>query len=74
MQYRTYGTNGFKVSLLGLGCMRLPRIHVPGAPEAQVDKEKAIELIQYAVDQGVTYFDSAYGYHNMTSESVLGEA
>jgi predicted aldo/keto reductase-like oxidoreductase len=54
--------------------MRLPRIHVPGAAEAQVDKEKAIELIQYAADHGVTYFDSAYGYHNMTSESVLGEA
>ncbi|MFP3041360.1 aldo/keto reductase [Treponema primitia] len=74
MQYRTYGKNGFKVSLLGMGCMRLPRIFVPGASEAQVDKEKAIELIRYAADHGVNYFDTAYGYHHTTSESVLGEA
>ncbi|AEF85152.1 oxidoreductase, aldo/keto reductase family [Treponema primitia ZAS-2] len=74
MQYRTYGKNGFKVSLFGMGCMRLPRIVLPGTTEAQVDKEKAIEMIQYAADHGVNYFDTAFGYHNGTSESVLGEA
>ncbi|WP_232616784.1 aldo/keto reductase [Treponema primitia] len=54
--------------------MRLPRIFAPGASEAQVDKEKAIELIQYAADHGISYFDTAYGYHHTTSESVVGEA
>jgi predicted aldo/keto reductase-like oxidoreductase len=74
MQYRTYGKNGFKVSLLGMGCMRLPRVFSPGDSEARVDEEKAIELIQYAADHGINYFDTAYGYHHTTSESVLGEA
>jgi predicted aldo/keto reductase-like oxidoreductase len=54
--------------------MRLPRVFSPGDGQAQVDKEKAIELIQYAVDHGINYFDTAYGYHNTTSESVVGEA
>jgi predicted aldo/keto reductase-like oxidoreductase len=74
MQYRTYGKSGFKVSLLGMGCMRLPRVFPPGDSQARVDTEKAVELIQYAADHGITYFDTAYGYHNTTSESVLGEA
>jgi predicted aldo/keto reductase-like oxidoreductase len=72
MQYRTYGKLGYKVSALGMGCMRLPRI-VKGN-EATVDLEKAFELIRYAADHGVNYFDTAYGYHNKTSEAVLGEA
>jgi predicted aldo/keto reductase-like oxidoreductase len=72
MHYRTYGKLGFKVSALGMGCMRLPRL-IKGN-EAAVDLEKALELIRYAADHGVTYFDTAYGYHNKTSESVLGEA
>jgi predicted aldo/keto reductase-like oxidoreductase len=71
MQYRKFGKLGYEVSALGMGCMRLPRIIKNG--EAEVDREKAVEMIQYAVDHGVTYFDSAYGYHNRTSEEVLGE-
>jgi predicted aldo/keto reductase-like oxidoreductase len=52
--------------------MRLPRI-IRGN-RTEVDREKAWEMIRYAADHGVTYFDTAYGYHNETSEEVLGEA
>ena len=72
MQYREYGALGYQVSAFGMGCMRLPRI-IRGN-EAVVDREKAWEMIRYAADHGVTYFDTAYGYHNQTSEEVLGEA
>jgi predicted aldo/keto reductase-like oxidoreductase len=72
MQYRAYGKLGYDVSAFGMGCMRLPRI-VRGN-RADVDRGKAWEMIRYAADHGVTYFDTAYGYHNMTSEEVLGEA
>ncbi|MDR3161733.1 MAG: aldo/keto reductase [Spirochaetaceae bacterium] len=72
MLYRPYGKTGYSVSALGMGCMRLPQI-VRG-DKAQVDKEKAIELIRYAAAQGVTYFDTAFGYHGGDSEAVLGEA
>lgn len=75
MHYRKYGKNlGFEVSALGMGCMRLPRIIDAEKGESSVDTEKAIEMIRYAAEHGITYFDTAYGYHNMTSETVLGEA
>jgi predicted aldo/keto reductase-like oxidoreductase len=73
MQYRNYGKLGYQVSALGMGCMRLPRF-VDAENEGQVDREKSYEMIRYAVDHGVTYFDTAYGYHAKTSEEVLGEA
>jgi len=73
MQYRNFGKLGYKVSSLGLGCMRLPRIF-KGNSDAIVDREKAFEMIRYAVDHGVSYFDSAYSYHHKTSEEILGEA
>ena len=72
MQYRNYGKLGYQVSAFGMGCMRLPRIITNG--QAVVDREKAYEMIRYAADNGVNYFDTAYGYHNTTSEEVLGEA
>ena len=72
LQYRNYGKTGYRVSALGMGCMRLPRI-VQGN-EAPVDREKAYELIRYAADHGINYFDTALGYHSTTSEEVLGEA
>jgi predicted aldo/keto reductase-like oxidoreductase len=72
MQYRQYGKLGFQVSAFGMGCMRLPRV-ITG-DHAEVDREKAWEMIRYAADHGVTYFDTAYGYHAKTSEEVLGEA
>ena len=53
--------------------MRLPRIY-DGSTVAQVDREKAYELIRYAADHGVNYFDTAFTYHHKTSEEVLGEA
>jgi predicted aldo/keto reductase-like oxidoreductase len=53
--------------------MRLPRI-ITTDNEAEVDREKAYEMIRYAADHGVNYFDTAYGYHGKTSEEVLGEA
>jgi len=74
MQHRQYGKLGYEVSALGLGCMRLPRIIREGQDHAEVDLEKAIELIRYAAENGITYFDSAFSYHNEQSEAVLGEA
>jgi len=72
MQYRILGKTGLKVSLLGMGCMRLPFIGNDG--NNGVDVPAAIELIQYAANNGINYFDTAFGYHGGESESILGEA
>ncbi|MCL2055976.1 MAG: aldo/keto reductase [Oscillospiraceae bacterium] len=74
MQYRKYGKTDLTVSALGFGAMRLPRIVSDDGSAAPVDREKAYELIRYAADNGVTYFDTAFGYHAQESEAILGEA
>lgn len=68
MKYRELA--GEKVSVLGFGLMRLPVIDVDAK---NIDKEKTAEMIKYAVENGVNYFDNAYVYHNEASESVAGE-
>ncbi|MCX7031494.1 MAG: aldo/keto reductase, partial [Spirochaetes bacterium] len=70
MKYRTFGRTGWQVSALGLGCMRLPTLGVPD----KLDDPEAIRLIRHAVDRGVNYVDSGYGYHGGRSEVVLGMA
>ncbi|MBC7234458.1 MAG: aldo/keto reductase [Chloroflexi bacterium] len=68
MKYRSFGSTGFQVSALGFGCMRLP---TKGDPAA-IDEGLAMRMLAYAVDHGVNYFDTAYGYHAGESERFLG--
>lgn len=70
MRYRTFGRTGWSVSVLGMGCMRLPTL---GAHD-KVDEPEAVRIIRRAIDGGVNYVDSAYGYHGKQSEAVLGKA
>ena len=69
MLYRTFNKTGEKVSLLGMGCMRLPL-----AEDGSVDRKTAIEMIRHSIDQGINYVDTAYMYHDGESEKIVGEA
>ena len=60
-----------KVSGLGMGCMRLP---LNGPKDTDIDFAKAQEIIDYAMANGINYFDTAYVYHTFNSEKFLGEA
>jgi predicted aldo/keto reductase-like oxidoreductase len=71
MLYRKLGSTGEEVSILGLGCMRLPLIN---DQYNKVDIDCAITLIRKAIDNGINYIDTAYPYHNGQSEKVIAEA
>jgi len=77
MRQAAFGKTGLQVSTLGFGCMRFPVI---GNDNSRIDEEQAMEMIHYAIDQGVNYFDTAYPYHAFdfskggASEPFLGKA
>jgi predicted aldo/keto reductase-like oxidoreductase len=58
-----------QISQLGMGNMRLPKIEGQGE---KIDEPKAREIIEYAYQNGVNYFDTAYRYHAGESEHVTG--
>lgn len=57
--------------LLGFGTMRLPC--TAGGTPADIDREKTAQMVDYAMQHGVNYFDTAYPYHASRSETVIGE-
>ena len=62
---------GLKLSNLGLGCMRLP---VVDGNDAVVDQAAVEEMVALAMERGVNYYDTAWGYHAGTSELAIGKA
>lgn len=67
------GFQGIALSRLGMGNMRLPA-NKSGASDASIDWERAHEIIERALAQGINYFDTAYGYNNGESERCVGAA
>ncbi len=63
------GNSSLEVSAIGLGCMGMSFGYGPSA-----DKKEMIALIQKAVEQGVTFFDTAEVYGPFTNEELVGEA
>ena len=69
MIYRDF--KELKLSQLGFGAMRLP---VFDGDDAKVDREQTQRMVDAAMDAGVNYYDTAWGYHGETSEIVIAEA
>ena len=58
---------GKQLSRLGFGTMRLPV-----NSEKRIDEAQVAEMVAYAMEHGVNYFDTAYPYHGGDSERVIG--
>ena len=69
MNYRTLGTSGVEVSEIGFGAW------VVGSDWwGDRSDEEAIDMVRYAIDQGVTYFDTGDVYGHGDSEELIGRA
>ena len=60
-----------QLSALGMGCMRLP---VENGDDAKPDLPRVKEMVKAAMEGGVNYYDTAWGYHGGNSERVMGAA
>jgi len=69
MFYRDF--QGLKLSALGFGAMRLP---VLDGDDGRIDEEAALRMVDTAMQNGVNYYDTAWGYHGENSELVMGRA
>ena len=69
MLYKEF--QGLKLSALGMGCMRLP---VLDGDDARVDQAAVDAMTDCAMEQGVNYYDTAWGYHSGNSERAIGKA
>ena len=65
MIYRPYGQTGKKISAIGFGGMRFPEPN---------EIEKSAELLLYANEKGITYFDTAPLYSEDKSQDIFGHA
>lgn len=73
MQTVPFGKLGFDVSRLGFGTMRLPTVENE-AGKKEIDRDEAVRMVRYGIDRGISYVDTAYGYHDGQSEVVTGLA
>jgi aryl-alcohol dehydrogenase-like predicted oxidoreductase len=69
MEYTTFGQTGMTVSRICLGCMSFGT----NWDEWTLDREESREVIERAIDLGITFFDTANVYSYGESEEILGE-
>jgi predicted aldo/keto reductase-like oxidoreductase len=63
---RELGNTGLKISIIGIGGGHFVRPHL--------DEQASVRLIQMAIDEGVTFMDNAWEYHQGESERRMGIA
>ncbi len=73
MEYRKLGSTGLDVSRICLGCMSF------GDPDRgnhpwTMPEDAARPMIRHAVEQGITFFDTANSYSDGSSEEIVGRA
>ncbi len=62
---RPLGRTGVRVSIVGLGGWHIGAVK---------DEQEAIRIMHTAIDEGVTFFDNCWDYHNGRAEEVMGKA
>ena len=71
MKYTTLGKSDLKVSRICLGCMGFGDVQM-GMHSWTLPYEESKEIVKYALESGINFFDTAMGYQGGTSEEYLG--
>ena len=66
MTYKKF--QDLNLSALGMGAMRLPMT------DGEIDFPAVEKMVAYAMEHGINYYDTAWGYHDGKSETVMGRA
>ena len=69
MVYKDF--QGRRLSALGLGAMRLP---AAGDNQSEINEAETEKMVAYAMEHGINYYDTAWGYHDGHSETGIGKA
>ena len=73
MQYSKLGNTGLIVSRLAFGAMTFGVGSGPFAAVSKVDETNSATMIGMSLDAGINFFDTANGYSNGQSETMLGK-
>jgi aryl-alcohol dehydrogenase-like predicted oxidoreductase len=68
MEQRTLGSQGLRLSAIGLGCMAMSQLYGPA------DEQESLATIYRALDLGITFLDTADMYGPFTNERLVGRA
>lgn len=68
MVYKDF--QGLRLSALGFGAMRLPAL---GDNQSEINVAETEKMVAYAMEHGINYYDTAWGYHDGHSETVIGQ-
>lgn len=69
MYYKKF--KDLELSALGMGAMRLPVID---GDDSKVDEATTAKMVEIAMNSGINYYDTAWGYHGGQSEWAMGRA
>jgi aryl-alcohol dehydrogenase-like predicted oxidoreductase len=69
MRYNTYLKDSIQISEIGLGAWQLGI----NSGWKSISEKEAVEMVQYAIDKGINFFDTAPNYGNGSSELRLGK-